>query len=101
MLSPVDDPLNSNDHDVTVHDRYCRYVSWCWMAPHIRRRISAGGVSGLARNLPPPMIVARHRGTTVSSHEAARVVFQVSERPILGNLWFGTGFLRFLFGTPI
>src|SRR6202522_2249906 len=28
IISSVDDPLSSNDHDVTVHDRYCRYVSW-------------------------------------------------------------------------
>src|SRR5271170_6488333 len=71
----------------------------------LRRRNGAGGVSGLARNLPPPMIVARHRGTTVQSHEAARVVLQVSEPPMalqpLGDLWFGTGFLRFRFGVPI
>src|SRR5271168_406238 len=63
------------------------------------------GVSALARNLPPPMIVARLRETTVSPHEAARVVLQVSEPPMalqpLGDLWFGTGFLRFRFGAPI
>src|SRR5277367_13229 len=28
IISSVDHPLSSNDHDVTVHDRYCRYVSW-------------------------------------------------------------------------
>src|SRR5277367_6889928 len=71
----------------------------------LRRRTAAGGVSELAATLPPAMIVARHRGTTVSSHEAARVVLQVSEPPMalqpLGDLWFGTGFLRFRFGAPI
>ena len=71
----------------------------------VRRRTAAGGVSELAATLPPPMIVARHRGTTVSSHEAARVVLQASEPPMalqpLGDLWFGTGFLRFRFGAPI
>src|SRR5277367_2093803 len=63
------------------------------------------GVCALARNLPAPMIVARLRETTMSSHEAARVVLQVSEPPMafqpLGDLWFGTGFLRFRFGAPI
>jgi hypothetical protein len=71
----------------------------------LRRRTAAGGVSELAATLPPPKIVARHRGTTVSPHEAARVVLQVSEPPMalqpLGDLWFGTGFLRFRFGAPI
>src|ERR1700733_5905309 len=51
------------------------------------------------------MIVARLRETGVSSHEADRVVLQVSEPPMalqpLGVLWFGTGFLRFRFGAPI
>jgi hypothetical protein len=41
----------------------------------------------------------------VSPHGAARVVLQVSEPPMafqpLGDLWFGTGFLRFRFGAPI
>src|SRR5271167_5002169 len=71
----------------------------------LRRRTAAGGVSALSPTLPLPMIVARHRGTTVSSHAAARVVLQVSEPPMafqpLGDLWFGTGFLRFRFGAPI
>src|SRR5277367_4098747 len=71
----------------------------------LRRRNAAGGVSALAATLPPPMIVARLRETTVSSHEATRVVLQGSEPPIalqpLGDLWFGTGFLRFRFGAPI
>src|SRR5271168_1585083 len=49
---------------------------------HLRRRNGAGGVSELAATLPPPMIVARHRGTTVSSHEATRVVLQGSEPPM-------------------
>ena len=51
------------------------------------------------------MIVARLRETTVSSHEAARVVLQVSEPPMASSAargsWFGTGFLRFRFGAPI
>ena len=51
------------------------------------------------------MIVARLRETKMSPHEAARVVLQVSEPPMalqpLGDLWFGTGFLRFRFGAPI
>src|SRR5580658_4144179 len=62
------------------------------------------GVSELAAAPPPPMIVARLRETTVSPHEAIRVVLQVSEPPRaqpLGDLWFGTGFLRFRFGAPI
>ena len=63
------------------------------------------GVSALAPTLPLPMIVARLRETKVSPHEAARVVLQVSEPPMalqpLGDLWFGTGFLRFRFGAPI
>ena len=40
----------------------------------LRRRTAAGGVSELAATLPPPMIVARLRETTVSPHEATRVV---------------------------
>src|SRR5271154_5384969 len=48
----------------------------------LRRRTAAGGVSELAANPPPPMIVARLRETTVSSHEAARVVLQASEPPM-------------------
>ena len=53
---------------------------------------------------PPLMIVARLRETKVSPHEAARVVLQVSDDMALqplGDLWFGTGFLRFRFGAPI
>ena len=61
--------------------------------------------SELAATLPPPMIVARLRETKVSSREAARVVLQIPEPPMalqpLGDLWFGTGFLRFRFGAPI
>ena len=38
IISSVDDPLSSNDHDVTVHDRHCRYVSWCWKAPQTQDR---------------------------------------------------------------
>ena len=63
------------------------------------------GVSELAATLPLPMIVARLRETAVSSHEATRVVLQVSGPPMdlqpLGGSRFGTGFLRFRFGAPI
>ncbi len=41
----------------------------------------------------------------MSAHEADRAVLQASEPPMalqpLGDLWFGTGFLRFRFGAPI
>jgi hypothetical protein len=71
----------------------------------LRRRTVADGVSELAATLLPPMIVARLRETTVSPHEVARVVRQASEPAMslqpLGDLWFGTGFLRFRFGVPI
>src|SRR5271163_4577187 len=71
----------------------------------LRRRTVAGGVSELAATLPPPMIAARLRGTTVSRHQATRAVPQASEPPMdlqpLGGSRFGSGFLRFCFGAPI
>ena len=71
----------------------------------LRRRNGIRLVFALGGHPASPMIVARLRETTVSSHEATRVVLQVFEPPMalqpLGDLWFGTGFLRFRFGAPI
>jgi hypothetical protein len=59
----------------------------------------------LARNLPAPMIVARLRETKVSPHEAARVVLQVSEPPMVSaargiSVWDGFPAIPFRGADP-